>query len=82
MGYGRAEYEEARKASAQVWDDPNAHVGGPIWVGKTKVTTVGLKDNKRYKIRQLNNLWVVRLPLLFYFLRRNDLNGVIYYYKT
>lgn len=65
MGYGRAEYEEARKASAQVWDDPNAHVGGPIWVGKTKVTTVGLKDNKRYKIRQLNNLWVVRLPLLF-----------------
>ena len=55
MGYGRAEYEEARKASEQVWDDPNAHVGGPIWVGKTKVTTVGLKDNKRYKTRQLNN---------------------------
>ncbi|QFR06350.1 hypothetical protein GA597_05815 [Staphylococcus haemolyticus] len=36
MGYGRAEYEEARKASAQVWDDPNAHVGGPIWVGKNE----------------------------------------------
>ena len=57
MGYGRAEYEEARKASEQVWDDPNAHVGGPIWVGKTKVTTVGLKDNKRYKTRQLNNFY-------------------------
>ena len=65
MGYGRAEYEEARKASEQVWDDPNAHVGGPIWVGKTKVTKVGLKDNKKYKIRQLNNLRVARLPLLF-----------------
>ncbi|UTF67269.1 hypothetical protein [Staphylococcus epidermidis] len=36
MGYGRSEYEEARKASAQVWDDPNAHVGGPIWVGKNE----------------------------------------------
>ncbi|QNQ45178.1 hypothetical protein [Staphylococcus warneri] len=36
MRYGRAEYEEARKASAQVWDDPNAHVGGPIWVGKNE----------------------------------------------
>lgn len=36
MGYGRAEYEEARKASEQVWDDPNAHVGGPIWVGKNE----------------------------------------------
>ena len=32
MGYGRSEYEEARKASEKVWDDPNAHVGGPIWV--------------------------------------------------
>ena len=52
-----AEYEKARKASEQVWDDPNAHVGGPIWVGKTKVTTVGLKDNKRYKTRQLNNFY-------------------------
>lgn len=36
MGYGRSEYEEARKASAQVWYDPNAHVGGPIWVGKNE----------------------------------------------
>ncbi|MEI9464776.1 hypothetical protein WCU86_11005 [Staphylococcus epidermidis] len=36
MGYGRSEYEEARKASAQVWDNPNAHVGGPIWVGKNE----------------------------------------------
>jgi len=36
MGYGRAEYEKARKASEQVWDDPNAHVGGPIWVGKNE----------------------------------------------
>ena len=49
MGYGRAEYEEARKASEQVWDDPNAHVGGPIWVGKTKVTKVGLKTTRSTK---------------------------------
>lgn len=36
MGYGRAEYEEARKASEQVWDNPNAHIGGPSWVGKNE----------------------------------------------
>ena len=36
MGYGRSEYEEARKASEKVWDNPNAHVGGPSWVGKNE----------------------------------------------
>ncbi|MCI2760844.1 hypothetical protein [Staphylococcus lugdunensis] len=36
MGYGRGDYEEARKASAKVWNDPNAHVGGPRWVGKNE----------------------------------------------
>lgn len=36
MGYGRGDYEQARKDSEKVWDDPNAHVGGPIWVGKNE----------------------------------------------
>lgn len=36
MGYGRSEYEEARKASEKVWNNPNAHVGGPGWVGKNE----------------------------------------------
>ncbi|ARJ30153.1 hypothetical protein B6N84_09160 [Staphylococcus lugdunensis] len=36
MGYGRSEYEQARKASEKVWDNPNAHVGGPSWVGKNE----------------------------------------------
>lgn len=36
MGYGREGYEKARKASEKVWDDPNAHVGGPGWVGKNE----------------------------------------------
>ena len=55
MGYGRSEYEEARKASEKVWDDPNAHVGGPIWVGKMKVMKVGQIDKKKYKNHQCNN---------------------------
>lgn len=33
---GKLLLEEARKASAQVWDDPNTHVGGPILVGKNE----------------------------------------------
>lgn len=36
MGYGRADYEQARKESEKVWDNPNAHVGGPYWVGKNE----------------------------------------------
>lgn len=36
MGYGRSEYEAAKEASSKVWDDPNAHVGGPSWVGKNE----------------------------------------------
>ena len=55
MGYGRADYEQARKESEKVWDNPNAHVGGPYWVGKMKVMKVGLNDNKKYKIHQQNN---------------------------
>ena len=55
MGYGRGDYEAAKEASEKVANDPNAHVGGPIWVGKTKVTKVGLNDNKKYKIHHQNN---------------------------
>ena len=55
MGYGRGDYEQARKDSEKVWNDPNAHVGGPRWVGKTKDMKVGLNDNKKYKIHQHNN---------------------------
>lgn len=36
MGYGRGDYEAAREASSKVWDNPNAHVGGPSWVGKNE----------------------------------------------
>ena len=36
MGYGRGDYETAKEASSKVWDDPNAHVGGPRWVGKNE----------------------------------------------
>lgn len=36
MGYGKGEYEAAREQSKQVWDDPDAHVGGPSWVGKNE----------------------------------------------
>lgn len=36
MGYGRGDYEQARKGSEQIWNDPNAHVGGPSWVGKNE----------------------------------------------
>lgn len=36
MGYGLGDYERARKASEKVWDNPNAHVGGPGWVGKNE----------------------------------------------
>ena len=36
MGYGRGDYEQARKDSEKVWNDPNAHVGGPCWVGKNE----------------------------------------------
>ncbi|MCE5090164.1 DUF5067 domain-containing protein [Staphylococcus devriesei] len=36
MGYGRGDYEAAKEASSKVWDDPNAHVGGPSWVGKNE----------------------------------------------
>lgn len=36
MGYGRGDYELARKDSEKVWNDPNAHVGGPRWVGKNE----------------------------------------------
>lgn len=36
MGYGRGDYEQARKDSEKVWNDPNAHVGGPRWVGKNE----------------------------------------------
>ena len=36
MGYGREDYEQALKESQKVWNNPNAHVGGPRWVGKTK----------------------------------------------
>lgn len=36
MGYGRGDYEQACKDSEKVWNDPNAHVGGPRWVGKNE----------------------------------------------
>ncbi|MCO6243981.1 hypothetical protein RJC02_06125 [Staphylococcus epidermidis] len=36
MGYGRGDYEQARKDSEKVRNDPNAHVGGPRWVGKNE----------------------------------------------
>lgn len=36
MGYGHGDYEQARKDSEKVWNDPNAHVGGPRWVGKNE----------------------------------------------
>ncbi|MDW3863780.1 DUF5067 domain-containing protein [Staphylococcus saprophyticus] len=36
MGYGKGDYEAAREQSKQVWDDPDAHVGGPSWVGKNE----------------------------------------------
>ena len=36
MGYGRGDYEQARKDSEKVWNDPNSHVGGPRWVGKNE----------------------------------------------
>lgn len=36
MGYGRGDDEQARKDSEKVWNDPNAHVGGPRWVGKNE----------------------------------------------
>lgn len=36
MGYGRGDYEQTRKDSEKVWNDPNAHVGGPRWVGKNE----------------------------------------------
>ena len=36
MGYVRGDYEQARKDSEKVWNDPNAHVGGPRWVGKNE----------------------------------------------
>lgn len=36
MGYGRGDYEQALKESQKVWNDPNAHVGGPRWVGKNE----------------------------------------------
>ncbi|MDS4002053.1 hypothetical protein RJB98_09325 [Staphylococcus capitis] len=36
MGYGRGDYEQARKDSEKVWNNPNAHVGGPRWVGKNE----------------------------------------------
>ena len=36
MGYGRGDYEAAKEASEKVANDPNAHVGGPIWVGKNE----------------------------------------------
>ena len=65
MGYGRGDYEQARKDSEKVWNDPNAHVGGPRWVGKTKDMKVGLNDNKKYKIHQHIILRVACLPLLF-----------------
>lgn len=36
MGYGRGDYEAAKEASEKVANNPNAHVGGPIWVGKNE----------------------------------------------
>ncbi|MCG1703956.1 hypothetical protein K4P65_04525 [Staphylococcus epidermidis] len=36
MGYERGDYEQARKDSEKVWNDPNAHVGGPRWVEKNE----------------------------------------------
>ncbi|MHC9402006.1 hypothetical protein ACYVUF_13310, partial [Staphylococcus epidermidis] len=36
MGYGRGDYEQALKESQKVWNNPNAHVGGPRWVGKNE----------------------------------------------
>ncbi|OFR02157.1 hypothetical protein HMPREF2910_01310 [Staphylococcus sp. HMSC066C03] len=36
MGYGRGDYEQALKDSEKVWNNPNAHVGGPRWVGKNE----------------------------------------------
>ncbi|MCK6093584.1 hypothetical protein [Staphylococcus epidermidis] len=36
MGYGREDYEQALKESQKVWNNPNAHVGGPRWVGKNE----------------------------------------------
>ena len=36
MGYGRGDYEAAKEASEKVANDPNAHVGGPGWVGKNE----------------------------------------------
>ncbi|MGZ9464904.1 DUF5067 domain-containing protein [Staphylococcus epidermidis] len=36
MGYGRGDYEAAKEVSEKVANDPNAHVGGPIWVGKNE----------------------------------------------
>lgn len=36
MGYGRGDYEAAKEASEKVANDPNAHVGGPIWVSKNE----------------------------------------------
>ena len=50
MGYGRGDYEQARKDSEKVWNDPNAHVGGPRWVGKTKDMRVGQKTTRSSKL--------------------------------
>lgn len=36
MGYGKGDYESAKAASEQAMKDPNAHVGGPGWVGKNE----------------------------------------------
>lgn len=36
MGYGRGDYEQAKEETNQVAKDPNAHVGGPRWVGKNE----------------------------------------------
>ncbi|WP_436881855.1 hypothetical protein [Staphylococcus gallinarum] len=35
-GYGLGDYNEAKEHSKEIWDNPNAHAGGPGWVGKNE----------------------------------------------
>ena len=35
--------------SQKVWNNPNAHVGGPRWVGKNEGYESWAKDNKKSK---------------------------------
>ena len=48
MGYGREDYEQALKESQKVWNNPNAHVGGPrCWQNEGYESWA--KDNKKSK---------------------------------